>query len=104
MTYKLVCMAFDGDYVTETDRDHRDGWPTVGEVWDHAENMGSRWYFHPFQFVVTSSGLTVVDTPYGLDFLKGKRVKTVKAIFKGLSARPDMIGCDADTFIAEVSC
>lgn len=104
MTYKLVCMALDGDYVTETDRDHRDGWPTVAEVWNHAEDMGSRWYFYPFQFVVTGSGLTVVDTPIGLDFLKGKRVKTVKAIFKGLSARQDTIGRDADQFIAEVSC
>jgi hypothetical protein len=102
MTYKLVCMAFDGDYVTETDRDHRDGWETVGEVWDHCNDMGSRWCLYPFNFVVTGSGQTIVDSPYGLEWMNGKRVKTVKAIFKGLSARPDLIGCDADQFVAEM--
>lgn len=102
MTYKLICMAFDGDYVVETDLDHRDGWPTVGEVRNHCNDMGSQWFFYPFYFVVTGSCLTVVDSPYGLEWMNGKRVKTVKAIFKALSARQDMIGCDTDQFVAEL--
>lgn len=41
--------------------------------------MGSRWWFYPFCFVATDK--TIVDTPEGFEYLKGKRIKTVKAFF-----------------------
>jgi len=68
--YKAILFHPSGDYVT----DFRDR-ETKQNVWDEIADMGSRWIFYPLCFVGTDS--TVVDTPEGLEFLKGKRIKTV---------------------------
>lgn len=75
-TYNLICMSFDGDYVTE-----KRGFDTVSNAWNHASDMGSRWFFYPFCFVTSASGKTIVDVPEGLEDMKHKRVKTIQAMF-----------------------
>ena len=71
---RLICMSFDGDYVTEGE-----GFETEAAAWERADDMGSRWYFYPFHFVTTESGLTVVDAPGPwTEELIGRRVKTVQ--------------------------
>lgn len=93
-TYNLICMSFDGDYVTE-----KRGFKTVFEAWEHADNMGSRWFFYPFSFVTTESGLTVVDTNDLLTQFKGKRLKTVVAIFSAMSKLPELENADPDEYL-----
>jgi len=72
--YKAILFAPDGDYTTYfRDRD------TIEDVWKEIENMGSRWVFYPICCVGTDK--TIVDVPYGgFEYLKGKRIKTVKKI------------------------
>ena len=42
--------------------------------------MGSRWFFYPFVFIATEK--TIVEAPDCLEFLNGKRIKTVERFFK----------------------
>jgi hypothetical protein len=71
--YQATLFAPDGDYVTDfQDKDKK------SEVWEKVQNMGSRWIFYPIVFVTTDK--TIVDTPEGLEQLKGKRISTVKKI------------------------
>ena len=90
--FKLICMTFDGDYVTEGEFD------SVQDAWERSEDMGSRWYFYPFHFVVSQSGKSIVDAPEMLDRFKGKRIKTVRQEFKRLSEHPAMVEADANDF------
>lgn len=92
-TYNLICMTFDGDYVTE-----KTGFDTVSDAWEHADDMGSRWYFYPFHFVTTGSGITIADTPYGLEWMKNKRLATITEIFEVLSKEEEMLNADVDEF------
>ncbi len=89
--YKLICMSFDGEYITEAKGSD------ISELWDHANDMGSRWFFYPFSFVCTDK--TVVDTPNGLTMLANKRIKTVQRMFKTLSETEEMQGADCDDFV-----
>jgi hypothetical protein len=82
--FRLICMAPDGDYVTEGSN-----FETVQAAWDRAEDMGSRWIFYPFSFVTTRSGLTVKDAPEALSLFKGMRVKKVAALFERVSKLPE---------------
>lgn len=75
-TYNLICMSFDGEYVTE-----KRGFDTVSDAWEHAEDIGSRWFFYPFYFVTSASGKTIVDTPSGLEDMRRMRVKTIERMF-----------------------
>lgn len=93
---KLICMAFDGEYKTEKQ------FKTVQECWEHSNNIGSRWYFYPFHFVVTDSGKTILDSPYRLENLNRKRVKVICEIFKNLSILPEFNGKDEEGFIQEM--
>jgi len=71
--YNLVCIAPDGDHVTEL-RDK-----TLQECINRTWEMGSRWYFYPFHVITTLSGNTVADV--GCDEMKpfiGRRLKTLK--------------------------
>ncbi len=99
--YKLICMSFDGAYVIERDRFH-ETFETVEETWSHANEMGSKWYFYPFYFVVTESGKSIVDTGWGLEQFKGQRVTSVARAFKQLSECADMKDADVDTFAMEL--
>jgi hypothetical protein len=73
---RLVCIAADGEHVTEC-RD-LSKWECI----ERSVDMGSRWYFYPYHFVVSDSGLTVVDAPDEYKDLVRKRLKTVKRLFK----------------------
>jgi len=75
--YKLICMAYDGEYVTE-----HGTFETIDLAWEHSSRMGSKWYFYTFHFVVTESGKTIIDGGYHFHHLKGKRVKTVQRFFR----------------------
>lgn len=90
---KLICMTFDGDYVTEAD-----GFKTVRDAWEHAEDMGSRWYFYPFSFVTTESGKTIVAAPDLLERFEGRRLKTVRREFASVAALPEAQNADAEEF------
>lgn len=78
--YKAILFHPEGDHVTDC-RDTN----TIQEVWEQVANFGSRWIFYPLVFVATDK--TVVDTPDGLEFLKGKRIKTVTEILKAYWAK-----------------
>lgn len=71
--YQAVLFAPDGEHVT----DFRDS-ATKDDVWDMVNDMGSRWIFYPIVFVATDK--TIVDTPEGLEHLKGTRIKTMSKI------------------------
>jgi len=66
MEYKAILFHPEGDSVTDFK-----GRKTKQDVWDELENMGSRWIFYPLAFVATDK--RIVDTPSGLEFLKGKK-------------------------------
>ena len=72
--YSAICFAPDGERVRDFYSDSKDS------VLHEIENMGSRWIFYPFVFIATEK--TIVDTPDCLEFLKGKRIKTVERFFK----------------------
>lgn len=77
MKFKLVCLAFDGDMMVE-----RPTFDSIEEASDYSNDMGSKWIFYPFHFVVTESLKTVKEGPPLLYFLKEKRLSTVRRIFK----------------------
>lgn len=90
---KLICMAFDGAFVTE-----RGPFDTTEKAWEHANDMGSRWFFYPFHFVVTDSGKTIVDAPEPLEHFIGKRTATVQKILAKLSKREELQSADPERF------
>lgn len=97
--YNLLCMSFDGDFVIETNRG--EPFDSISEAWAHSNDMGSRWYFYPFHFVVTESRLTIADVPepsWLFDWITNKRVKTISAIFKTVSDKSETQGLDYTTF------
>lgn len=73
--YKATLFHPEGDSVTDFS-----GNKTKEDVWDAISNMGSRWVFYPIAFITTEK--TVVGTPEGLEFLQGKRIKTVRKYLK----------------------
>lgn len=91
--YQLVCMAFDGAFVTE-----RQNFTSIQDAWEYDNDMGSRWYFYPFRFVTTASGKTIKDTPELLQHLNGLRTKAVAAHFKTQSEKPENLNMDAEQF------
>jgi len=95
----LICMTFNGDYVTEKHAEFE----TTQDAWKHAGDMGSRWYFYPFIFVTSASGKSIVDSPHGLEFLTGKRVSTVAKYFKKVSELEESknINCDDFSFLLQ---
>jgi hypothetical protein len=81
MSYKLLLVAPDGEYVTETTRD------TIRECIEDSEDMGSRWIFFPFHFIIKDHGplnmeQRVIEPPDELPALQGKSLKSVFAYLK----------------------
>ena len=89
--YKLICMSFDGDYVTDSTHE------TIGQAWDTAADLGSKWFFYPFSFVCTEK--TIIDTPEQLTMFAGRRIKTVKRIFSNYASKEETEGMDCEEFI-----
>ena len=78
---KLLVMSFDGETKLETPE-----FKTVQDVWEYSGDIGSKWYFYPFHFVVTNSGKTIKEGIFPLEFLMNTRVKTVSRRFAELQA------------------
>jgi hypothetical protein len=89
--YQLICMAFDGDYVTE-----RHEFESIEDAWEYSNNLGSKWWFFPFHFVIKSK--TIKGSPINLEYFNNKRIKTVSKIFNRLSNDPELQGVDCDGF------
>jgi hypothetical protein len=83
-------MAFDGEWVTEGE------FETVEEAWEHANDMGSRWFFYPFRFVTTSK--TIKDAPSPIEWMINKRIKTISECFNKTSKSESAQHMDADEF------
>lgn len=95
--YKLICMSFDGDYKVE-----RPSFDSVDKTWNYAGDIGSKWFFYPFYFVVSGSGKTIVDAGGDLKHLIGKRVKTVVSLFEKTVNKPEMANVGADEFASAI--
>lgn len=93
MKYQLICMSFDGDYQVEGN-----DFESVQAAWDRSSDMGSRWYFYPFHFVMTESGKTVKDAPEPLQHLIGYRIGHLVKHFQETSKQPELANADAETY------
>jgi hypothetical protein len=91
----LICMAFDGDYVTEG----LAKFDTISDAWQHANDMGSKWFFYPFCFVTGESNAFVIDAPIGLGHLAGRSVKYVVKHFEYISKLPESKDANVERFV-----
>lgn len=92
MSYKLIVMSFDGDYQTE-----REEFENVDDAWSYAGNLGSKWYFYPFHFVVNQAG-EVVGAPEMMTHLEGLSIEDVAEHFKEVSQSSGAQGVDAEAY------
>ena len=92
MKYQLLVMGFDGEYRTEGE------FNSISEAWDRSNDMGSRWYFYPWHFVVSKSGKTIIDSPNMLYCFNGKRLATVIKQFSNMSKQIEMENADIDQY------
>ena len=74
---KIMLMSDDGEYVI--DNSIHD---TINEAWEYASNFGSKWIFYPYVFIVNDNKMTVLAGCDNLEYMKGKRIKTVQKLFK----------------------
>ena len=88
-------MSFDGEYKRESPK-----FEEVDGAWEYSGDLGSKWYFYPFHFVV--SGNKVVDTPQWFDWAVNRRIDTVTSVFKHVSDMEHMQNADIDTFTCEI--
>ena len=98
--YKLLVMSFDGEYKIENN--HGRNFETINETWDFAEDMGSRWFFYPFHFVVTESGKTIKESGSGFENLNNMRVKTVVKLFEKLSKMEEFNKACIEDYMVEI--
>ncbi len=73
--YKLLLLAPDGEYVMEGPCE------TIEDCEDMSEDMGSRWIFYPFHFVIKDHGQLsmtqrIIRAPDSIDHLAECSVKT----------------------------
>ena len=92
--YKLAVMTFDGDIQIE-----RPEFESIDEAWDYSSDLGSKWFFYPFHFVVSESGKTIKESPELLEHLTGLRTKTVRKHFKAISELPELANAGIDEFM-----
>ena len=72
---KLVCIAPDGEFVTEG------AFQTTEDAWNRSEDMGSRWFFYPIHVVTGDKGKRIVDVPDGMGRgWIGKELKTLRKV------------------------
>ena len=70
--YNLVCIAPDGDHVTEARE------KSFEECERTSAELGSRWIFYPFHVITTRSNKTVVAAYDDIEVYIGKRLSTLK--------------------------
>jgi len=90
--YNLIVMSFDGEYQEE-----RPEFESIDKAWDYSNDLGSKWYFYPFHFVITNK--TIVNAPGGFEWAERKRISTVARFFERCSKRKDAQGMDCDEFM-----
>ena len=73
--YCALLVAPDGDYVTDYYAD------TKEEVIEQLKDRGSRWFFYPFEFVITRSNRVVAAPPELSEFVR-KSVNSVVKTFR----------------------
>ena len=93
MKCKLICMSFDGEYKTE-----RPEFDDLDDAWEYSNDLGSKWYFYPFRFVVTASGKTIKEAPFPLDHLKGQRVARVAKCFAEFAKTEESASMDVEQY------
>jgi hypothetical protein len=93
--YDLIMMSFDG--TTVKDSTHR----TIEEADEACNNLGSKWFFYPFPFIVSGSrivacggGLVRMSDKklYSELMFKGRKLETARKVFKQTSEI-----CDPET-------
>jgi hypothetical protein len=98
--YKLICMAFDGEFI-------RDSIGTLEDCLNRSADMGSKWFFYPFHFIVTMGNGKVIETGSGLidmkteesyqsKLFKGRKLLTVQKVFKDLYKQAESEGLQLD--------
>ena len=92
MTYKLIVMSFDGDYKTESPE-----FENVDDAWSYAGDLGSKWYFYPFCFVIDQAEEIAAAGPM-LEHLEGWTLSDVAAHFAEKSALPEAQGAGVEVF------
>jgi hypothetical protein len=91
-------MSFDGETQIESPV-----FDNEEDAWEYNDDIGSKWYFYPFRFLVTTSHKTIIGTCDDIQFALGKRLATVQRIFKKCSKEPEMQNADAENFALEVN-
>lgn len=92
MTYKLIVMSFDGDYKEEPEQ-----FENTDDAWTYAGNLGSKWYFYPFHFVVNQAGeVAAASSP--MEHLEGLTIEDVADHFREVSKSSDAQGVDVEVF------
>lgn len=91
--YQALLVSPDGkDYVTDFANSK-----TIDDVWEAVDNMGSRWFFYPIPFVITSSSSKVrnkriVDIPNNyFDVIKNTTVKNAMQFIEDNPEQVDII-------------
>jgi hypothetical protein len=83
MSYKLVCVALDGEKVIEGE------FPTVSDAQKRSEFMGSKWWFYPIH--VVTGKIKILDIPDEIEYgdgiidlgqFKGKNITTLIKFLK----------------------
>jgi len=85
--YKLICMSFDGSYVTDSIHD------SIEDAQKTLDNFGSKWYFYPWPLIIDNDTLKIkyalgiiLDTNKNIPILgkmfKGKSLITIQKAFK----------------------
>lgn len=92
MTYQLTVMSFDGDWKEEPEQ-----FENTDDAWSYAGDMGSKWFFYPFHFVVDQAG-EVVSASSPMEHLEGLAVEDVASHFRETSELPNAAGVDAELF------
>ena len=97
--YKLICMSFDGEYQIE-----HPIFNTIEDAWKYSSELGSKWYFYPFHFVVSESGKTIQASgeTRALWWTIGKRVNTIKKCFYCASIKPENQNLGIEDFVFAV--
>lgn len=94
--YKVILLTPDGEDYQLEGKDCT----TIDEAVEVSADMGSRWFFYPFHFIIRDmktkgyyngkeiNNKRILETPYGLEFFKGLAVKTVR---EWLKTHPDVV-------------
>lgn len=95
---RVLVMSFDGDTQLE-----RPEFKTIEEAWYYANDLGSKWYFYPFVFIVTNSGKTIKDATCPLEFLINCKIKTVERRFSEIALTEEAVCLEPEEYAFHVA-